>query len=224
MTDPLSIPASRWIKTRKPYQKHRLQYWTPANTVRGPDGRVFTDSRGQYGQDLGFSDDLAPRHVNHRGWFADNWQSDVIRGSVCRIRGARFTLYVPVIGCSGWDGTIHHMADAERAPRGPSEEEHAEAIRNAAVRADRLAELEAEEARDHATKDQAEQAIESERETIAAERARVHTLAAELRNTPALPPAIYDTITQSIREAREQVRASVKRIRLLTDGPWQVTQ
>ena len=218
--DPLSTPAWRWIKTRQPWQRHRLQYWTRPNNVRGDKGQIYTDDRDQYGQDLGFSDVLAPRRVNNRGWFADMWQDDVIRGSVTRIRGARFTLYVPVTGCTGWDGTVHYMRDAERVPRGSSEEEHAEAIRDAAARADRLAELEAEEARDVSIKDQAEQGIEAERESITAARAKLHALAVELRTAPALPPALCLAITEAIREARKQVRASVRRIRALKDNPF----
>lgn len=164
--DPLSIPARVWIKTRKPYQRHRLQYWTRPNNVRGPKGQIYTDNREQYGQDLGFSDVLAPRCVEHRGWFSDQWQDDVIRGSVTRIRGARCTLYVPVTGCTGWDGTAHYIADAESVPRGSDEAAHDRAIRDAAARADRLAEIEAEEAREYAAKDQAERDIEEAREAI----------------------------------------------------------
>lgn len=222
--DPLFIPAGRWIKTRKPWQRHRLQCWTPANNVRGDKGQIFTDARDQYGRDLGFSDVLAPRRVESCGWFADQWQDDVIRGSVTRIRGARFTLYVPVTGCSGWDGTIHHTAHAERVPRGSDEAAHDEAIREAAARADRLAELEAEDAREYDMRDRVEQAIEAERETIRAERARVHALAAELRNTPALPPAICSTITAAIKTCREQVRSSVSRVRALTSNPYLIEE
>lgn len=222
--DPLSIPAWRWIKTRKPWQRHRLQYWAPANNVRGDKGQIFTDGRDQYGRDMGFSDVLAPRRVESCGWYADQWQSAVIRGSVCRIRTSRATLYVPVTGCSGWDGTAHHMADAERVPRGSDEAAHDEAIRDAAARADRLAEIEAEEAREYDMRESAEQAIEEERETIRAERARVHALAGELRNTPALPPAICSTITQAIKTCRERVRSSVSRIRALTRNPYLIEE
>jgi len=221
MTDPLRIPARVWIKTRKAWQtRGRMQYWSRPNNVRGPKGQIYTDNREQYGHNLGFSDALAPRRVDNCGWFADSFQSDVIRGSVTRIRGARFTLYVPVTGCTGWDGTVHYMADAERVPRGSSEEDHEQAIRDAAATADRCAELEAEQARDDSTKDQAEQAIEAERENIREARAAVHALAAELRTTPALPPAICATLTGAIKTSREQVRASVARIRALTDNPY----
>lgn len=225
MTDPLRIPARIWIKTRKPWQtRGRLQYWTKPNNVRGPKGQIYTDNREQYGVDLGFVDELAPRRIEHRGWFADSFQDAVIRGSVTRIRGARFTLYVPVTGCTGWDGTNHYLADAERVPRGSSEEDHQRAIRDAAATADHYAELEAEQAREDSIKDQAEQAIERERETIREQRAAVHALAAELRDTPALPPAICQTITEAIKTWREQTHASVKRIRDLTNNPYLIEE
>ncbi|OYW62707.1 MAG: hypothetical protein B7Z31_00105 [Rhodobacterales bacterium 12-65-15] len=192
--------------------------------MRGPKGQVYTDNREQYGQDLGYSDVLAPCRVDNRGWFADSFQDAVIRGSVTRIRGARFTLYVPVTGCSGWDGTNHYLADAERVPRGSDEETHAEAIADAAATADRCAELEAEQARDHDIKYRAEQEIETEREAIQQARAAVHALAAELRDTPALPPTICSTITEAIKTWREQTRSSVARIRALNDNPYLIEE
>lgn len=223
--DPLNIPARVWIKTRKPWHtRGRLQYWSRPNNVRGPKGQIYTDDREQYGQDLGFADELAPRRVDNRGWFADSFQDNVIRGSVTRIRGARFTSYVPVTGCTGWGGTIHYMADAEHVPRGSSEEDHEQAICDAAATADGCAEIEAEAAREYDLKDRVEQAIEYERETIRKQRVAVHSLAAELRNTPALPPALCATITAAIREAREQVRRSVLRIRALTDNPYSIEE
>lgn len=165
--DPLSIPASRWVKTRETWQtRGRLQYWAPANNVRNDKGAIYTDNREQYGRDLGFADTLAPRRVEHQGWYCDQGYCDTIRGSVTRVRGARFTLYVPVTSCTGWDGTIHHMQDAERVPRGSSEEEHEQAIRDAAATADRCAELEAEQEREDSARDQAEQDIQEARATI----------------------------------------------------------
>jgi hypothetical protein len=219
MTDPLSTPAWRWIKTRKPYQRHRLQYWHAPNNVRNAEGAIYTDGRDQYGVDLGFSDVLAPRRVDNRGWFADSFQNDVIRGSVTRLRGARFTLYVPVTGCTGWDGTVHYLADAERVPRGSSEEEHQEAIRDAAATADRCAELEAERAREEDIRDRAEEAIEEERAAISEARATFGALAVELRAAPTLPPAICETIRDRLKTCRAAVRASVARIRALQDNP-----
>ena len=219
--DPLSLPARVWIKTRKTWQtRGRLQYWAPANNARGPAGQIYTDQREQYGDDLGFSDILAPRRVRHRGWYADSFQDAVIRGSVTRIRGARFTLYVPVTGHSDWDGTIHYMRDAERVPRGSDEDAHQQAISDAAATADRCAEIEAEAAREDSTKYQAEQEIEAEREAITEARAAVHALAVDLRNTPALPAALCLTITEAIKTRRKQVRASVARIRALTADPY----
>ncbi|MFZ2587279.1 MAG: hypothetical protein WAZ18_04075 [Alphaproteobacteria bacterium] len=218
--DPLSIPARVWIKTRTPYRKHRLEYWHAPNNERGSKGQVYTDSRDQYGQDLGYSDVLAPRRVDNCGWFTNTSQDAVIRGSVTRIRGARFTLYVPVTGSSGWDGAKHYIADAERVPRGSDEAAHEQAIHDAAATADHHAELEAEQEREHDIKDQAEQTIETERENIRKARAATRTWAAELRNTPALPPTICRTITEAIKTCREQVCSSVARIRDLTDNPY----
>jgi hypothetical protein len=224
MSDPLRTPARIWIKTRKPWQRHRLQYWSPPNNARNEKGAIYTDSRGQYGEDLGFADDLAPRRVDNRGWYADSFQNDVIRGSVTRIRGARFTLYAPVTGCTGWDGTIHHLADAERVPRGSDEDIHQQAIRDAAATADRCAEIEAEQAREDDIKDRAEQAIKEERGNMAEARRTFGALAVELRAMPALPPAMCRTIRDRLETCRASVRASVARIRALQSNPYLIEE
>jgi hypothetical protein len=224
MTDPLRTPAHVWLKTRKPWQRHRLQYWQTPNNTRGPEGQIYTDGRDQYGQDMGFADELATRRVENRGWFTDSFLDDVIRGSVARIRGAHVTLYVPVTGRTDWDGTIHYLADAERVPRGSSEDEHQQAIIDAAVTADRCAELEAERAREWDIKDRAEQAIEKERGNISETRAAFGALAVELRATPALPPAMCATIRDRLETCRASVRASVARIRALQDNPYLIEE
>jgi hypothetical protein len=218
MSDPLRTPARVWIKTRKPYQRHRLQSWLTVSNVRGPDGQIYTDERGQYGEHLGFADELAPRAVQHRGWYVDADQSDAIRGSVTRIHTSQGALYVPVTGYASGGGTTHYLADAERVPRGSDRAAHDAAIADAAKRADRCAEIEAERAHDEDARFRAEQQVEDEREAIGEARAAVHTLAAELRNTPHLPPAICQTIRAAIKARRKQASASVARIRALRDN------
>jgi len=222
MSDLLRTPAHTWLKTRKPWQRHRLQYWSPPSNARNKAGAIYTDNRDQYGKDLGFADDLA--RLRHTGWYADGFCSETLRGSVTRIRGARFTLYVPVTGCTGWDGTIHYLADAERVPRGSNEAEHQQAIRDAAATADRCAELEAEQAREDDIKFHAEQAIEEERENTAEARATFGALAVELRQTPTLPPALCLAIRDRLETCREAVRASVARIRALQSNPYLIEE
>jgi len=211
--DPLLTPACRWIKTRKTWQtRGRLQYWHAPNNVRGPEGQIYTDSIGQYGQNMGWADDLR-RGIDHQGWYTNEFGDEVIRGSVCRIRGAKGTLYVPVTSCTGWDGTVHYMRDAVEVPRGSPEEEHEEAMREAAGYADHHAEKEAERAREDYEADQRAQAVEDARERIKEAREAVHALLAGIRQAGTLPGVICETLRAEIQRNRRAVHRAVETIR-----------
>jgi len=155
--DPLNTPAHVWIKTRK-HQKHRMQYWALAWNTCGKDNQISTDTRDQYGVDLGA--------FGNPGWYTDGFLEETLTGSVTRIRGARFTLYVPVTSHSDWHGTTHYLADAIRVPRGSPEEDHEDAIKAAARMADECARIEAEHAVEGWEEDEAAQRVEEARARI----------------------------------------------------------
>jgi hypothetical protein len=168
----LAAYRAKAADTRNTYPDAKLwRYWrrplwsVPCNTI-GDKGQRFTDTVEQIGDYLGSAEKIAPRVIQHTGWYADIFQDALIIGGVCRLRTARGALYVPVTSCDQWDGATHHLADAERVPRGSDQDAHDKALREAAICADRLAEIQAEEAREDSAKDRAEQDIDEARAGI----------------------------------------------------------
>ena len=106
----------------------RYPIFVNANNVRGKEGQIFSESTDQYGDYLGDAHDLAPRAINHTGWYADSYQEARVVGGVAKLRSARYTLYVPVTHCAGWAGTVHYLNDAVLVERGSSQDEHDDAI------------------------------------------------------------------------------------------------
>lgn len=158
------------------------RYWKPSkgtlfaapNNVRGPEGQIYSDTIGQYGEELSARADDRNCGLRHSGWYADNFQNELIEPRVCRMRSARGTLYIPATRRTECDGTQHYIKDAELVPRGSDESAHDAAIRDAMRTADHYAEREAEDCREDDAKYQAEQQTEDCREEIHQARDRSH--------------------------------------------------
>lgn len=142
------------------------------------DGRILTDDRDTLGDYLGDWTDFASyrdmRDTN--GFYTDDHYNETIRGGVVRLRGARFTLYIPCTYCTGWDGATLYYGDAVRVPRGEPEIAHDDAKREAAD--------------DICTA--REEIHEINRGTI--------SLLAEIRKAGTFSPAICQALTNQVRE------------------------
>lgn len=163
--------TGKWVRPltwRDTKQHHTSPWGAPrANNVRGEKGEIFSESLDQYGVDLGTVQDVCGRRAfDHTGWYADNYQDELIVAHVCRMRCPRGTLYIPATLRTESDGTIHYLADAELVPKGAGPDDHEAAQREAARSADHYAEREAEDCRDYCAKDSAERDIEQAREAI----------------------------------------------------------
>jgi hypothetical protein len=161
------------------WRGHRYErVWEPEWQNKSEDGRkVHAEKLGVLGDYLGDWGEMSGGWRTMRdttGFYADSYCYDVIKGGVERIRGARFTLYVPVTYCTGWDGVTYYMADAERVERGATEADHDTAKHEAANSAYHYAEREADRARDDHAKYLAE-------EDIADARAKIHQINKDAR-------------------------------------------
>lgn len=144
--------------------------------------KIYADERdtlGDYQGDWGAF--LRGRCWDAVGFYSDNYENDTIRGGVERIRGARFTLYVPVTYCTGWDGVTYHMANAYPVERGSKEEDHEDARRDAAALAYTIAEREAEQCREEDAKQRAAEDIADARAEIHNTNKQALALLAEIR-------------------------------------------
>jgi hypothetical protein len=105
----------------------------------------------------------------------------VIRPHVVRLRGARGTLYIPVTDCTGWEGSVHYVQEAESVPRGSDQDAHDQAIRDAWHTAHRIAERVADAEQEHDAREQAQQDIEDARDAIQTARQQVRDLCRQSR-------------------------------------------
>lgn len=207
--------SPKWVRplTWRDTKRHHPSAWGAprANNARGPKGQIYSETLDQYGVDLGAVDKLFPRLIDHNGWYADNYQGDLIVGHVCRTRCSRGTLYIPATRNTDCDGTVHYINDAELVPRGATEDDHDKACREAARSADHYAEKEAEDCREDNAKYMAEADIEEARAEIHGINKFVLALLGEIKSagadfTPAICTALRAEVQQYLRDRREQFK------------------
>lgn len=205
---------------RYKYGKAPLAHDAP-NNARSDDGqKIYTDKTDQYGDYIGDCAKLLPRQRDIGGWYADSYQDATITGGVTRMRSSKGTYYIPVTACTGWDGTMHYIGDAEIVPRGSDGDAHDNAMADAAMCANECARIEAEHAQEEDIKWQAERQIEEAREEIHQTNKATLALIREVKLNRTLPPAICQTITDTIRTAVRERTKMFNRIDLLTNEPW----
>ena len=202
-----------WRDTR---QHHSNLWSTPNNVVRY--GKLFSDSVDQIGEYLGDSHTLVK--MDDAGWYCDHNQDGLLIGGVCRLRCAKHTMYIPVTRSTDWDGTAHYFCDMVTVTRGSSEDDHSEAIREAARYADRCAEIEAEENRECAAKDAAEQDIEQARETIHNINVQCLALLREIRQYGAYSVAVCSALRAQVQTMLQDRARAFKTIAARQDDYW----
>ena len=173
--------ASQWSNDWRKHMAHDT--WAKNYHSWATDRRkIYADERDTLGDYLGdWGAFLRGRCWDATGFYSDSFCSDTIQGGVERIRGAKFTLYVPVTYCTGWDGVTYHMADAYPVERGSKEEDHEDARRDAAMLAYTIAEREAERARNDDAKQRAADDIENARAEIHEINKNARALLTEIR-------------------------------------------
>ena len=168
--------------------------------------------------------------IDHRGWFADDYQDETIRGTVTVMRLGKWAYIVAGVTYSNCDCDSLHWDSIEKVPareawddRGDKTDALEEAMRSIAYQADSIAERTAEENREAWQKDQAEQAIEGLRDDITTARIAIRTLAKEIKAHGTFTPAVCTALSASIRKEWAQVQKWRKRIEDLTDRPYLIS-
>lgn len=165
-------------------------------------------------------------------WYADNECRETIRPHVLQLpsRGGE-VLYVPAVDHSDADGVTLYLGDVIRGAAG-GDSDTSDTIREAWGRANRCAELAAEEARDYDMRLQAEEECERLAEEsaqllaqILADRAALAAFPfAEERGTYAAHARAAEALESRIDDARESRRANFARRRELRASPWLVLE
>ena len=145
------------------------------------------------------------------GYYADNFQDAVIQWATVKIAPAnkkhgRDALFAPVTYCTGWEGVTLHLDEAGEAD-------------DARRWGERIAEREANQAREEDAKFQAENQIDDARSAIHAGNKATLALLAELRHA-ALPPAICGAVRERLQEYLAERKAQFATITKLERNYW----
>lgn len=174
--------------------------WTEDKTEYFADNWQVTGLRDQGDAHDVCKANSRPRAVDHTGWYTDAFHGAKMIGRVLQFSAARdgTPRYVCGTYCDEWDGVTVHFGDG--VFNDPVE---------CAVRADRIAELAAEQCRDEDARNMAAQRIEDELDQVKQSRKECLEL---LRNMRAMFPARKSVPRDSV-PVLYQLRLSVSRYR-----------
>ncbi len=195
-----------------------------------PNGNMWLNSHQDAPNIRHFAHADECARIDHRGWFADDYQDETIRGTVTVMRLGKWAYIVAGVTYKESDGDCLYWDTIEKMPAREAWDEHGDktealeqAMRDIAYQADSIAERRAEEDREAWQKDQAEQAISELRDDIATARAAIRELAKEIKAHGAFTPAVCTALSDSIRKEWAQIQKWRERIHELTDSPWLIS-
>lgn len=205
------------FKQRRPESTHHHDWrnWVvrcvkPKRTWRDPENVhvLYVDSLDALGwRKVGDAHEIV--RLNHTGWYADNYQDNLVIGCVLQLPSRKGEeQYVPATYNSDWDTATVYLNEI-----GPD--------KDAAARwADQNAEREAEVSREYEARDQAKQEIAEAREAIHTINKEVLPALKELKGA-SLTPAICSMVRAGITELLCDRRAQFNTIKKLQDDFWQ---
>ena len=167
---------------------------------------------------------ISPRRFQYTGYYADNFQHEVVTPQIVKIKTSRGLFICPAIAYSDCDIATIYLSRGQFAPADSDNLTHKCALYDAAAIADSLAEREAERSREADAQFQAEQqagdlkhdnknALKEARELIAAIR--------EQRRYSNILTPICDLLADKIRELRRDIQRNNARIAALNSDYWQ---
>lgn len=122
-------------------------YYAPSIGTRNANGTRWVDNWSAYFRDMKYCDDVA-RSIRHNGWYSDSNQDATYRGAIFQLRGRNGkTQWLAGYVDSDNDGACIDFSEVFTAPGEGDDGD----LRDAARRADRLAESAAEESREYDT-------------------------------------------------------------------------
>jgi len=168
--------------------------------------------------------DIAPRTYQYTGYYSDNFQFDLVKPYIVKIKTSRGIFICPAIAYEESDGVTIYFSRGQLAPNDPQNLEHDAAVYDAARIADRIAEREAEAGREDDAKFQAEseaeelaQAISEARQTA---RGLIAAIKAQRKAGIDLAGAICDALTDKLREYRREIIKARERRDALAANFW----
>ena len=168
--------------------------------------------------------DIAPRTYSYTGYYADNFQFDLVKPYIVKIKTSRGVFICPAIAYSECDDATIYFSRGQLAPNDPQNLEHDAAVYDCARIADRIAEREAENGRECDAQHQAEQEAEQLAQDIAEARKTARGLIAAIKAQRKagidLAGAICDALTEKLREYRREIIKARERRDALAENYW----
>lgn len=172
------------------------------------NGRRCVENAGNGLRFVGYVDDILT-NIRHTGWFVDNFQEETARGVVYQLparNGAKQYIAGYQLPCDDTCVCLSFDITDDKT--------------TAAMWADSMTELMAEEEREYDAKFQAEQQIEQACDEIADAR-ETHSMTIVALSDAKANPVLESAARSVINQARQSVHTAIERIRLLRDEPWQ---
>lgn len=220
--------AKRRAECFKAYALHNDNNATARRVLAGTSGNWYKRACGESvylcdvwpkgWRDLGDCQQLAPRTIDHSGWYADSQQSALIRGRVLQLPARNGSpRYIAGTYCTECDGvTLYPLQRFDDA-------------RDAALYADECARVEADNARDADARDCAAALIEEAQDSIVNMRRACLALLREMRavapgrKTPIKsgePTAICEVLRARVKRYQRDIKKARERVAALTENYW----
>ena len=169
-------------------------------------------------------DKIAPRRFQYTGYYADNFQNEIVTPYVVKIKTSRGAFICPAMAYSDCDIATIYLSKGQFAPADSDNIAHDAAVYDAAGIADGIAEREAEKSREADAQFQAEQQAEDLKEdnknALKEARELVKAIREQRRYSNILAP-ICELLEDKLRELRANIRRNNARIATLSADYWQ---
>ena len=159
---------------------------------------------------VGYSDEIVS--LRNNGWFADSFQDEVYRGAVWQLPARK-----------GKSVYVYGYKDDNNPGSAIIDFDHTDEKKDAALRADSMAEYDAENSREYEAKDAAEQQISELQEEIADNKQEIKRLLAErreLKKQGLYNQTVCDLFAEKVKSLISDNQERKEKIGKLTDNYW----
>jgi hypothetical protein len=167
--------------------------------------------------------DISRRAFDYMGYYADNFECEIVRPYIVKIKTSRGAFICPAIDYSDSDQATIYISRGQLAPSDPQDTAHECAIYDAARIADSIAERLGDQGRECDAQYQAEQQADDlkddNKQALKEARALVQAIREQRHYSNIMTP-ICDLLADKLRELRASIRRNNARIAALNDDFW----
>ena len=167
--------------------------------------------------------DISRRAFDYSGYYADNFQHELIKPYIVRIKTARGLFIAPAIAYSDCDIATIYLSQGEFCSKDENSSEYDTAAFSAARIADSIADQEAEKSRESDAQYQAESQAEDLKQANQEARKAAHGLIVAIRDQRAIGDIVAPicaALISEIKGLRAEIRRNNARIAALKNDYW----